>query len=187
MKRHVRLHRVALASSGTSRAATAPAQSPARRMRTPVMRLASRVLLALAASLVVPACGHHTPAEPSQPVTAAISDVRYERVKPVIADGPPLVVVTLWYALAPGDPYGRTTSRLCLLEQRTATTFVCPSARFEAVPVDREWSASVTDTAVSSLPVARDLYLNGTRIRVQDYANGAESGLFQIDAQGRVH
>ena len=58
--------------------------------------------------------------------------------------------------------------------------------RFEAIPVDREWSASVTDAAVSSLPVARDLYLNGTRIRVEDYANGAESGVFRIDAQGRV-
>jgi hypothetical protein len=44
----------------------------------------------------------------------------------------------------------------------------------------------VTDAAVSGLPVARDLYLNGTRIRVQDYANGTEAGVFRIDALGRV-
>jgi hypothetical protein len=151
------------------------------------MRLALRVVLTLAAALVVPACGHHTPSEPSAPVTAAITDVRYERVKPVAADGTsPVVVVSIWYALAPGDPYGRTSARLCILEQRAATTFVCPSPRFEAIPVDHEWSASVTDAAVSSLPVARALYLNGTRVRVQDYANGAESGVFRIDALGRV-
>jgi hypothetical protein len=149
------------------------------------MRLAVRALLTLAASLA-PACDHHTPVQPSEPVTAAITAVRYERVKPLVADATSPVVVSIWYALAPGDPYNRTSARLCVLERRTTTAFVCPAPRFEAIPVDREWSASVTDAAVSSLPVARDLYLNGTRIRVQDYANGAESGVFRIDALGRV-
>jgi hypothetical protein len=150
------------------------------------MRPACRALLLLAAALVGPGCGHHSPVEPGEPVTAAITSVRYERVKPEVAAGTSPVVVSIWYALAPGDPYNRTSARLCVLEPRGPTTFVCASPRFEAIPVDREWSASVTDAAVSSLPVARDLYLNGTRVRVQDYANGAESGVFGIDALGRV-
>lgn len=150
------------------------------------MRPALRAALALAATIAAPACDHHTPVEPGEPVTAAITAVRYERVKPVVAAGASPVVVSIWYALAPGDPYNRTSARLCVLEQQTTTRFVCAAPRFEGIPVDREWSASVTDTAVSSLPVARDLYLNGTRIRVEDYANGAESGVFQVDAQGRV-
>lgn len=150
------------------------------------MRLVLRTVLTLVASLAVLACDHHTPVEPSEPVTAVLTAVRYERVKPIVTGGASPVVVSIWYALAPGDPYNRTSARLCVLEPRTTTTFVCASPRFEGIPVDREWSASVTDTAVSSLPVARDLYLNGTRIRVEDYANGAESGVFVVDAQGRV-
>ena len=66
------------------------------------------------------------------------------------------------------------------------TTFTCPAPRFESIPVGREWSASVSDPAVSIFPVARDLYLNGTLIRVETFATGGESGSFRIDARGRV-
>jgi hypothetical protein len=34
--------------------------------------------------------------------------------------------------------------------------------------------------------VARDLYLNGTRIRVETFDDGAESGHLAIDAAGHV-
>ncbi len=142
--------------------------------------------LAIAVMAVPSACDHSAPLAPSEPVTSAVTAVRYERVKPVIGEDRAAVVVTIWYALAPGDPYNRTSARLCALERTGATTFVCPGPRFEAIPTGREWSAVVTDAAVSALPVARDLYLNGSRIRVETFANGAESGHFQIDAHGNV-
>ena len=115
-----------------------------------------------------------------------MTTVRYERVKPITTEVTAPVVVTIWYALAPGDPYNRTSPRLCVLERVGPTTFACPAPRFEAIPVGREWSASVSDAAVSSLPVARDLYLNGTLVRVETFATGGESGVFRIDARGRV-
>ncbi|MGE3842116.1 MAG: hypothetical protein AB7I50_11050 [Vicinamibacterales bacterium] len=143
--------------------------------------------MALVATIVaMAACGHSTPLAPSEPATAAVTNVRYERVKPIVGDAGAQVVVSIWYALAPGDPYNRTSARLCVLEASGPATFVCRSPRFEFIPVDREWSASVSDPAVSSLPVARDLYLNFTRIRVETYANGAESGVFRIDESGHV-
>ena len=143
--------------------------------------------LVVAAMLAASACDEPTPVSPSQPVTSSITAVRYERVKPITgaaAAGP--VVVTIWYALAPGDPYHRTSPRLCVLERLDVTTFVCPAPRFDAIPVGREWSASVSDPEVSGLPVARDLYLNGTLVQVETFPSGGESGIFRIDAQGHV-
>ncbi|WP_291986134.1 hypothetical protein [Luteitalea sp.] len=140
----------------------------------------------LIASVLAPACRHSSPVAPSEPVTAAVTTVRYERLKPVGGDASAPVVVTIWYALAPGDPYDRTSPRLCVLEASGSNTFVCRSPRFEFIPVDRDWTASVSDPAVSSLPVASDLYLNLTRIRVITYSNGAQSGVFRIDAHGHV-
>lgn len=140
----------------------------------------------VAATLMAAACHDATPVSPSDPVTSSITAVRYERVKPVTSETTAPVVVTIWYALAPGDPYDRTSPRLCVLERVGPTTFACPAPRFEGIPVGRDWSASVSDPAVSSFPVARDLYLNGTLIRVETFANGGESGAFRIDARGRV-
>jgi hypothetical protein len=145
----------------------------------------SSVMIA-AAMLVVPACHEATPVSPSEPVTASITAVRYERVRAITLETTAPVVVTIWYALAPGDPYDRTSPRLCVLDRVGPTTFACPVPHFEFIPVGREWSASVSDPAVSSLPVARDLYLNGSMIRVETFATGGESGVFRIDARGRV-
>lgn len=143
-------------------------------------------VVAAAAISMAQACHEATPASPSEPVTASITAVRYERVKPTTSETTAPVVVTIWYALAPGDPYDRTSPRLCVLERVGPTTFTCPSPRFEAIPVGRDWSASVSDPAVSGFPVARDLFLNGTRVRVETFATGGESGIFRIDARGRV-
>lgn len=149
-------------------------------------RSVSAGVVMAAAMLAVPACHEATPVSPSEPVTASITAVRYERVKPITTKVTAPVVVTIWYALAPGDPYDRTSPRLCVLELVGPTTFACPAPRFESIPVGREWSASVSDPAVSSLPVARDLYLNGTLVRVETFATGGESGVFRIDARARV-
>lgn len=146
--------------------------------------------LALSAALLcaagAAACHRSSPTSPDLPVIASITAVRYERVKPVAGDETTPVVVSIWYALARGDPYNRTTARLCVLERRGPATFICPAPRFEAIPTGREWSAQISDLAVSALPVARDLYLNGTRTRVEVHANGAESAVFQIGGDGRV-
>lgn len=143
-------------------------------------------MLVAAGMLAAPACQTSTPVSPSLPATASITSVRYERVKPITGETTGPVVVTLWYALVPGDPYERTSPRLCLLERVGDSTFVCPVPRFEAIPVDHEWSASVADTAVSSFPVARDLYLNGALVRVETFPTGGESGAFRLDADGHV-
>ena len=142
--------------------------------------------LVAAAMLAGPACDTPAPVSPSQVVTSSITAVRYERVKPITGEVAAPVVVTIWYALVPGDPYDRTSARLCVLERHGASTFVCPAPRFEAIPVGRQWSASVSDAAVSGMPVARDLYLNGTLVRVETFPTGGESGIFRIDAQGHV-
>ncbi len=132
-------------------------------------------------------CDEPAPFAPDVPMTAAVTSVRYERTKSMIVGGAAEpVVATLWYALGPGDPYERTSARLCVLERTGLSTFVCLSPRFEGIPVDREWSAFVNDPAVAAHSVARDLYLNGVRVRVETSANGTEVGVFRIDVSGRV-
>jgi hypothetical protein len=74
----------------------------------------------------------------------------------------------------------------CLVVLGAAFFAMDPGLQRKFIPVGREWSASVSDAAVSSLPVARDLFLNGTLVRVETSATGGESAVFRIDARGRV-
>jgi hypothetical protein len=97
------------------------------------------------------------------------------------------------YRIVPCDPMGRVRQVLCRLRSVGDSTFVCDFV-FRNIPVDTEWGAWVYDYAVLDSPsptVARDIFLNETRIRIDDVVNGRENGReigrFKIDARGRVY
>jgi hypothetical protein len=149
-----------------------------------VIRRIRAVVLALAPL----ACDHGM--GPDETVTAAVVSSRYVRAHPVVGDAGAVPILMLWYRVVPDDPRNRVSARVCTMRPAGDGAWVCDTP-FEAIPVDVEWVAQVSDEAVrtgTALPpyVASDLFLNGTHIRVEAFASGVERGLFTIDAGGRV-
>ncbi len=131
---------------------------------------------------------------PTGPGTAAappLQSIRYVRTYPV-QFAPSTHGVFLNYAIPIlGDPYHRSRISSVSLRAVDASTFAYDyPGNFSDIPNDVECTFSVLDAEVSPNEVARDIYVNGTRIRVESATTSSgvvEHGLFKVSKDGRVY
>ncbi len=153
--------------------------------------LRTALLVAVTTGLTgVVACSH-SPTEPS--AAPALESIRYVRTRPVTRPQPQVVVLLSYSIPILGDPYGRTRLSVIPLRQSGDTTFVYDyPGNFNDIPVNTECVFWVSDAEVSAGAVARDVFVNGTRLEdvrsVINAVTGAvdESAHFRITRNGRV-
>lgn len=136
--------------------------------------------VAAAAVVVVSSC---SPTEPSP--APALTSIRYVRTYPV--KGTAEYVALNYVIPIRDDPYHRSRISTVALRSVDDSTFVYDYPNnFSDIPADTECTFSVQDQAVSAYSVARDIYVNGTRIRVE-LAGNYEYGHFKVTEDGKVY
>lgn len=153
------------------------------------LRTAMLVAVTTAVTGVV-ACSH-SPTEPS--AAPALQSIRYVRTRPVTRPQPQVVVLLSYSIPILGDPYGRSRQSVIPLRQSDATTFVYDyPGNFSDIPANTECVFWIADAEVSAGAVARDIFVNGTRLEdvrsVINAVTGAteESAVFRLTRSGRV-
>jgi hypothetical protein len=126
-----------------------------------------------------------SPTQPSR--TAALRSIRYVRTRPVTRSTQSSVGLMFTYPNI-RDPQHRSVIVAIGLRSVDDTTFVYDSAAslFDSVPVNTDLGMSVNDEAVSASYVARDIFVNDTKIRVNQ-AGPVEVGQFRIRVDGSVY
>jgi hypothetical protein len=131
---------------------------------------------------------------PTKPSAAPVlKSIQYVRTRPVTR--PPTQSGVSLNSDIPilGDPQHRSRISSVTLRAVDATTFVYDyPGNFGDIPADTECSFYVSDTEVSENFVARDILVNGTRIRVETVKSGIsagnmEYGRFKVTEDGRVY
>ena len=144
----------------------------------------TRLLVFASVGIIATSC---SPTTPSPPTTGTqLTSLKYVRTRPVVA--PVGEARVMMYSRMPNinDPLGRSQLGGVPLRAVDAVTFVYDYPSGFYVPVDADCDFWVVDTAVSEYNIARDLYVNDTRIRVEQAGN-YEYGHFKVDRRGRVY
>jgi hypothetical protein len=127
------------------------------------------------------------PTQRSAGKTVELTSVRYVRTRPVV--DPQKTLVGLAYTIPRPDDYlGRPKlGEVALRALDDGITFVYDHPNTFDLPVNLGVAFYIDDEAVSSRFVARDIYVNGTKLlRVQ--GEGAnETASFTVDEHGNVH
>jgi hypothetical protein len=123
----------------------------------------------------------------------ALSSIRYVRTRPVTRPPSPYGMGLSYVIPQPSDPRQRPRMSMVSLRAVNETTFVCDfPGIFRDIPADTECTFWVNDEEVSEESVASDIYVNGTRIRVERFTDGVtggtmERGRFKVSEDGRVY
>ena len=125
-----------------------------------------------------------SPASPTATVTTTLQSIRYVRTRVASLSGQ---FVDLEYAIPiPGDTQGRSRMSAVRLRSVDDVTFVYDVPTVFQVPINTECTFYVDDPAVSQFYVARDIFVNDTRIRVETAGN-VEAGRFKVTPRGVVY
>lgn len=148
-----------------------------------IMRFLGRcagALLTLSLS-VLTSCSSSTSTSPSSGL--ALRSVRYVRTLPTTYAS---TSVTLNYTLPASHGLHHRRTGQVALRAIDATTFVYDSPDDLYVPTEADCTFWVVDPAVSPYYIATDIFVNDTRLRVDQDGNYAY-GVMTVDGTGAVH
>jgi hypothetical protein len=130
-----------------------------------------------------------SPTKPSAPETGVqLNSIRYVRTLPATSPLPAYGV--LLHATYPiiGDRLGRSViNGGAALRSVNDTTFVDPNPKNQYLPVDALITVWIQDDAVSPNRLGHDIYINETKISVQEAGAPYEYAVFKISKDGRVY
>ena len=137
-------------------------------------------------------CGG-TPTAPAS--SAAITSVRYEHVSDVAIESDTRVELEFWDCRKDGMLPGLAGPDVCLLVRDTGNVYRCPTSGFmKDASTTCDSTIDILLRTASQNPffaTGHDIYVNGAKVsRLSTAGNVSypqETGIFSIDAAGRIH